>query len=142
MLAACATGDGNLLLNFSPNALGEIPSDQADLLREMGKWMEKNGESIYKTNGGPFNNGELGGSTYGGITVFLHVFEWKGGCLILPPLKANIVKCTVDFKQTANNIVLTLPAGKQDKINTVVIMELNSPAVNEMKNGHRLVVEK
>jgi alpha-L-fucosidase len=142
MLASCATGDGNLLLDVGPNALGVIPADQADLLKDIGEWMRKNGESIYNTNGGPFRNGEWGGSTYRGSTIFLHVFKWNNDRLKLPPLKAKIVKCSVKFEQTAKGITLIVPGDKQDKTDTVVILELSAPAVNEMENGKPLMVEK
>ncbi len=141
MLASCATGDGNLLLDVGPNALGEIPADQAGRLREMGEWMRKNGESIYRTRGGPFHNGKWGSSTYQGNAVYLHVFKWNGDRLVLPPLKAKIVKCSVEFKQTAEGITLTLPANKQDKTDAVVTLELSAPAANEMEDGQPLAVE-
>jgi alpha-L-fucosidase len=108
----------------------------------MGEWMRKNGESIYKTNGGPFRNGEWGGSTYRGNTVFLHVFRWNGDCLNLPPLKAKIVKCSVKFKQTAKGITLIVTGDKQDKTDTVVMMELSAPVANEMENHQPLTVKK
>ena len=135
MLAGCATGDGNLLLDVGPNALGEIPADQAGRLREMGGWMRKNGESIYGTRGGPFHNGVWGGSTYEGNKVYLHVFKWDGDRRVLPPLKARIVKCSVEFQQTADAITLNLPPDKQDKTDTVVTLELSAPAADEMADG-------
>ena len=142
MLAGCATGDGNLLLDVGPNALGEIPGDQAGRLREMGGWMRKNRESIYGTRGGPFHNGVWGGSTYKGNKVYLHVFKWDGDRRVLPPLKARISKCSVEFQQTAQAITLTLPPEKQDKTDTVVTLELSAPAADEMANGRPLGVEK
>ena len=51
------TGDGNYLLNVGPRPDGSIEPDQAKRLIEVGEWMEKYGESIYKTKGGPFPNG-------------------------------------------------------------------------------------
>ncbi len=142
MLASCATGDGNLLLDIGPNALGEIPADQAGRLREMGEWMLKHGGSIYQTRGGPFRNGKWGGSTYKGNTVYLHVFKWNGERLVLPPLKAKIVQCSVEFQQTAKGITLTLPKDKQDPTDTVLTLQLSGPAVDEMKNNQPLTVEK
>ena len=134
-LLGCATGDGNLLLDVGPNALGEIPADQSGRLREMGGWMQKNGESIYGTRGGPYRNGVWGGSTYKGNTVYLHIAKWNGDRIELPPLKSKIVKCSVAFKQTAADLTLMLPADKQDKTDTIVILELAAPAANELANG-------
>ncbi len=41
--------NGVLLLNVSPKADGTIPDNQKDVLAEMGKWLETNGEAIYGT---------------------------------------------------------------------------------------------
>ena len=41
--------NGVLLLNISPKADGTIPQEQKDVLLAMGKWLDKNGESIYGT---------------------------------------------------------------------------------------------
>ncbi|WP_052573842.1 alpha-L-fucosidase [Haloferula sp. BvORR071] len=38
---------GNLLLNLSPTAEGEIPKEQQATLLGIGKWLETNGEAIY-----------------------------------------------------------------------------------------------
>ena len=59
MLIGCATGDGNLALNTNPMPDGQIEPRQADRYREIGRWMEKYGESIYGTRGGPYVAPEL-----------------------------------------------------------------------------------
>jgi alpha-L-fucosidase len=41
--------NGQLLLNISPMADGTIPDNQKKVLLEMGQWLSKYGESIYKT---------------------------------------------------------------------------------------------
>lgn len=41
--------NGTLLLNVGPKADGTIPQDQADVLLEIGKWLDLNGEAIYAT---------------------------------------------------------------------------------------------
>jgi hypothetical protein len=52
-LADCATHGGNLTLNVTPDALGRIPSEQTQRLREIGAWMSVHGETIVGTRGGP-----------------------------------------------------------------------------------------
>ena len=41
--------NGNLLLNIGPKADGSITKEQQAVLREIGKWLEVNGEAIYAT---------------------------------------------------------------------------------------------
>ncbi|MGN1410653.1 MAG: alpha-L-fucosidase [Eubacteriales bacterium] len=41
--------NGCLLLNIGPKANGEIPKEDADILREIGAWLKVNGEAIYGT---------------------------------------------------------------------------------------------
>jgi alpha-L-fucosidase len=41
--------NGNLLLNVGPRADGTIPGEVQQILREVGKWLQANGEAIYGT---------------------------------------------------------------------------------------------
>jgi len=40
---------GNYMLNIGPTGTGAVPQQSADNLREVGKWLAKNGEAIYGT---------------------------------------------------------------------------------------------
>ena len=42
--------NGNYLLNISPKADGTIPEDQQNILLEIGRWLDTNGEAIYGTH--------------------------------------------------------------------------------------------
>ena len=56
-LVSCACGDGNLLMNVGPLPTGELDPREADRIKRVGQWLQKNGEAIYGTRGGPFRMG-------------------------------------------------------------------------------------
>jgi len=49
LLVDIVSRGGNLLLNIGPKADGTIPKIMVDRLKDIGTWLDKNGESIYKT---------------------------------------------------------------------------------------------
>ena len=53
-LIQAAGGDGNLLFNVGPMPDGRIEPRQVERLEEMGAWLDRYGEAIYGTRGGPF----------------------------------------------------------------------------------------
>jgi alpha-L-fucosidase len=135
MLIRCAGGDGNLLLNVGPMPNGEIAPEQASLLKEIGKWLAKFGESIYGTRGGPFKPGDYGVSTRKERTIFLHVLEGPGAGLTLPAIPARIVGSRVlgsgkaEVRQTAAGIKVSVAESDRRAIDTVVALELDGPAL-------------
>jgi alpha-L-fucosidase len=48
----CISKGGNLLLDIGPKADGTIPTEQENILKEIGKWTSKHQEAIYQTDGG------------------------------------------------------------------------------------------
>lgn len=52
-LVECVSKDGNLLLNVGPDAHGRIPQESIDILQEVGRWLERNGDSIYGCTSAP-----------------------------------------------------------------------------------------
>jgi alpha-L-fucosidase len=133
ILVQCVAGDGNLLLNVGPMPSGEIELRQVAVLRQMGGWLAKYGESVYGTRGGPFRNGAWGGSTRKGNSVYLHILKWDRNQLKLPPLKAKITRGkaltggNVRIEQTDEGTIIRMPVREQSKVNTVVRLELGTP---------------
>ena len=77
-LCEVASKGGNYLLNVGPDALGQLPTPATDLLLEVGKWLESNGEAVYQTKAGPpeKRNPNIGMVTTRPNTLYLHVTQW------------------------------------------------------------------
>ena len=135
MLVRTAGGDGNLLLDIAPNPLGEISKVQADRCREIGEWMGKYGESIHGTRGGPYEPSRNVASTRKGNTAYIHILSWPEETIRLPPLSAGIVKSSllsgglVDVKQTEEGVEISIPPEARQKVDTIVKLELDRPAL-------------
>ena len=67
-IVGCVTGDGNLQLGLGPRPDGSFDPSHIARLKEVGDWLKRYGGSIYDTRGGPFANGNWGGSTHRGRT--------------------------------------------------------------------------
>src|SRR5262249_27932000 len=78
-LVRAAGLNANFLLNVGPMPNGKIQPEFAQRLKEMGQWLEKNGESIYATRGGPVPPQPWGVTTHTkkGDRVFVHVLDTK-----------------------------------------------------------------
>lgn len=148
MLVSTVTGDGNLLLNIGPMPTGQFQPQEIANLKNMGRWLNQFGESIYGTRGGPYHNGSWGGSCYRDNTLYLHGFEWSGDMLQLPPLKAKVLRAdvlsggAVEVKQTDAGLTLVLTEGQPDETDTVIKLELDSPVEDEFIDGEPLDVSR
>ncbi|MDO4948639.1 MAG: alpha-L-fucosidase [Bacteroidales bacterium] len=63
-LIRVVAGGGNYLLNIGPTGLGEVVSWEADVLKEIGSWLQQNGDVIYACEGSPYHHP----FSWGGIT--------------------------------------------------------------------------
>ena len=79
-LCDIASKGGNFLLNVGPTAEGLIPPTSVERLREIGKWMAVNGDSIHGSTASPLPALPWGRVTMkrdGAQTIlYLHVFDW------------------------------------------------------------------
>lgn len=134
---------GNYLLNVGPNAEGVIPDPSVEILRTVGRWMRKNGESIYGTSPVPPIPYVL---PWGGVTgkpgkVYFHIFDWpKEDRLVFHGLKNNVKKVyfLVDGPQVPLNfvqyyeasrdeyrLIIDIPSQPKDELDTVIALEID-----------------
>ena len=136
MLIRCAGGDGNMLLNVGPMPDGEFAPEQTAVLMEMGKWLKKNGKTIYGTRGGPWKPGNYGTSTCSGNTVWIHCLSRKSGTIELPSIPAKILKskalngAKISVNQTDKLLTISFPKEMGDLRDLIVELELDRPAFN------------
>lgn len=81
----------NFLLNVGPMADGTVQPEFADTLAAVGRWMERFGESVYGTRGGPVAPQPWGVTTQKGDTVYVHLLRPpEEGPVLLPGFTARI----------------------------------------------------
>jgi alpha-L-fucosidase len=64
--------NGNLLLNVGPDGRGNIPTESVAILKEVGKWMKLNSESIYGCGRSELETPSWGRITQKNNTLYLH----------------------------------------------------------------------
>lgn len=65
-LVECVSKNGNLLLNIGPDSKGNVPEESVEILEQIGKWMDKNRDSIYNCGGSELEKPEYGRITQNG----------------------------------------------------------------------------
>lgn len=136
VLIRCAGGDGNLLFNVGPMPDGRIEPRMVSRLAEMGAWLQRYGETIYGTRGGPFKPGTWGASTCKDNKVYVHILDWEtvDDAWRLPGIKAHIKDASlltggkVKVSQTRKGIRFQIPETARQNIDTIVVLTLDRPA--------------
>lgn len=132
-LASTAGGNGNLLFNVGPMMDGRIEARQVNRLKEIGDWLNKNGESIYGTKGGPYKPDSLMAATRKGNKVYLHLFKNQGAEISIAAIPGvKLIKAyfldgrvPLKFQSEAGKIKVTLPPQLPDSNDTVVVFEMD-----------------
>ena len=139
-LADIASKGGNFLLNVGPMADGKFPPESVERLRDIGRWMKVNGESIHGTQASPFKTLPWGRCTQkplpdGSTRLYLHVFAWPtDGKLSVPGLankpgnvflmSAEPNKDTLAVTRSGDALEVKLPAQAPDAIDSVVVLDI------------------
>ncbi len=125
-------GGGNLLLNVGPMPDGRIEPRQVTRLKEMGDWLDENGESVYGTTGGPYKPTEWLASTRKENALYIHLLNHDKKDIVLPfPFNAKIRNVRLmnggilTFVYSNGTLVVQIPDDKIGKPATTFVIETN-----------------
>lgn len=136
LLALSVGKGGNILMNIGPRGDGVIAPEDASILRGIGAWMSRYGESIYGCDRTPLPVQTWGASTRKGNRLYLHVFDWpKDGKLVVAGLRSNALSATLlgSDKQAigirrlnTDDVELSLPQNAPDAMDSVIALDFPS----------------
>jgi len=127
-VARAAGYNANFLLNIGPMPNGKIQPEFVERLRGVGHWLDRNGESIYGTRGGPLRPASWGATTQRPGKIYVHVMDYDGDLLALSKLPAVKAAKTltagtpVEISTVKGGIVLHLPQSR-DEADTVIVLD-------------------
>ncbi len=129
MLVRAAGQNSNLLLNTGPMPNGKIQPENVQTLKEMGTWMEKYGETIYGTRGGPSGSKSWGVTTARDNKIYVHVLDAEDN-VIYVPLNGKTVKSAtgfdkaekISYRKHENGIILTLPEIDTNELDYIIVL--------------------
>lgn len=136
ILARTIGGDGNLLLDVGPMPDGRIEPRQVEILKQVGGWLRKNGESVYGTRGGPWKPSRAVTSTRKGDMIYLHILRWINDEIELPAIPRKIQSAAlldnsnVSVQQREGKLVVSVPPSQRDSMDTVVKLKLDGSAMD------------
>ncbi|MCU0248495.1 MAG: alpha-L-fucosidase [Bryobacter sp.] len=128
-LVRAAGANANFLLNVGPMPDGAIQPEFVERLQAIGGWLNRFGDSVYGTRGGPVPPRPWGVTTQKGNKVFVHILDWQDYLLAMPSIpgvkKASLMEsgAPVKITQTPAGMVLELPRGWHNDPDTVVVLE-------------------
>jgi alpha-L-fucosidase len=130
-LITCTRDGGNYLLNIGPRPDGSVPQESVNILATVGRWLERNGESIYGADRCQPRRSNYAGFTRRGNTLYMHVHFWPGESfamagLLVPAKSVRLLAsgASVAFHQDKLRIRFTgLPATAPDDPVTTLAIE-------------------
>ena len=127
-----AAGYGsNFLLNVGPMPNGKIQSEHKASLKAIGKWLGKNGNTIYETRKGPFMPNENFVSTQKGNIIYLHVLNPELKILQMNKLPSQIKsvkifnsKESLNFRNDRYGFIVDMGNNQLDPIDTIIEIQI------------------
>ena len=89
-LVTCAKAGGNYLLNIGPTPDGSIPEESVHILTMVGKWMDRNGATIYESEPCQASWHTYANFTRKGNTLYMHVHFWPGTMVSIGGLQSKV----------------------------------------------------
>ena len=130
-LVKAAGYNSNFLLNVGPMPDGRIQPEFVTILREIGNWMGKYGETVYGTRGGPVTPRSWGVTTWKDNKVYVHLLNPEDNTLLLPDFGKKVKRVTLfrdgarlKFKQDSFGISIMIPEEVIDDVDTVLVVEI------------------
>ena len=127
-----AAGYGsNLLLNVGPMPNGKIQLEHKAALKAIGKWLGKNGNTIYETRKGPFMPNENFVSTQKGNIIYLHVLNPELKILQMNKLLSQVKsvkifnsKKSLNFRNDRYGFIVDIGNNQLDPIDTIIEIQI------------------
>jgi len=130
-LVKAAGHNSNFLLNVGPMPNGKIQPEFIATLNEIGKWMEKYGETVYGTRGGPVSPKTWGVTTQKGNKVYVHIMSPEDNNLLIPDFGKKVkavyhfdTGTKIRFRQDGFGTALSIPESIIDDTDTILVIEL------------------
>ena len=132
-LVEVASRGGNFLLNVGPQPDGVIQPEFQERLRDIGKWLNINGDSIYDTTYGPVQGASAIRTTARGRSIYVHVFAWPSATsLEVPGLQAKVESARLlaggkplPFRQSESGLSVDVPARAPDPNVSVIALRIS-----------------
>ncbi len=131
-LVDIASKGGNYLLNVGPTSEGLIPAPSIERLKEVGAWMQMNGEAIYASSASPFKKLAWGRCTQKPGKLYLHVFDWPADGRLRVPLASAVTRAylladksqALQVASDAEGKIVSLPSASPTPYAGVVVLEI------------------
>lgn len=130
-LVKAAGYNSNFLLNVGPMPNGKIQPEFVNTLKEIGRWIDKYGETIYGTRGGPVSPRTWGVTTQKANKIYVHILNAEDNNLLIPDFGKKVKNITLfstgaklKFRQDAFGIAISVPAEILDETDTILVMEI------------------